>query len=334
MRIGTQFSQPAVGLPPRDAIAAYTRLVQTAARAGFESFWAGQHFLPGDYQLFQPLPLLARLSAAAPELTLGTSVILLPLLNPLDVAEQAATIDAMAGGGFRLGVGLGYRKLEFEGSGVPRAEADTRFEESIALIRRLWAGEETSFSGVHFRLAGGRINPSIQGNGIAPILLGAYSERAVERAGRIGDGWIVPPELVGDELKRRLDLFRTTAATAARSGTIVLMRAFHVTTSHVEQRRIDELLTTHFGQKRRWGLRKGVDDRGDPVADARAGAILGDPDDCLAAIERIKDEIAPDDLILLMGFRGTGDASLEASLELAGDGVLPYLKGAPAGTVG
>ena len=127
MRIGTQFSQPAVGLPPRDALERYTRLVETAADAGFESFWAGQHFLPGEYQLFQPLPLLARLSAAAPRLTLGTSVILLPLLNPLDVAEQAATIDAMTAGGFRLGVGLGYRSLEFAASGVERSEAETRF---------------------------------------------------------------------------------------------------------------------------------------------------------------------------------------------------------------
>ena len=77
MQVGTQFSQPALGLPPRRAIASYTRLVETAAAAGFDSFWAGQHFMPGDYQLFQPLPLLARLSAAVPDLTLGTSVILL-----------------------------------------------------------------------------------------------------------------------------------------------------------------------------------------------------------------------------------------------------------------
>src|SRR6266700_4086827 len=100
MRVGTQFSQPALGLPPPEAFASYARLVETAAAGGFSSFWAGQHFLPGDYQLFQPLPLLARLSAHAPAMTVGTSVILLPLLNPLDVAEQSATIDAMAGGGF------------------------------------------------------------------------------------------------------------------------------------------------------------------------------------------------------------------------------------------
>lgn len=323
MQIGTQFSQPAVGLPPRRAITAYTRLVETAAAAGFDSFWAGQHFLPGDYQLFQPLPLLARLSAAVPEMTLGTSVILLPLLNPVDVAEQAATIDAMTAGGFQLGVGLGYRRSEFAASGVPRGALERRFEESVELIRRLWSGDEATFEGAHFRLDGGRINPPPAGAGSTPILLGAYSEWAVQRAGRIGDGWIVPPELVGNALDRRLELFRRAAADASRSGTIVLMRPFHVTTSGEERRRVEELLAAHFGRKRSWGLKKGGDDTVDPAADASAAAIVGDPDECLAAIERVQREVTPDHLILLMGFRGTSDADLEASLRLAGERVLP-----------
>jgi alkanesulfonate monooxygenase SsuD/methylene tetrahydromethanopterin reductase-like flavin-dependent oxidoreductase (luciferase family) len=326
VQIGTQFSQPALGLPARGAITAYTRLVEAAAAAGFDSFWAGQHFLPGDYQLFQPLPLLARLSAAVPEMTLGTSVILLPLLNPVDVAEQVATIDAMTAGGFQLGVGLGYRQSEFAASGVPRSALETRFEESIELIRRLWSGDEVKFEGAHFRLDGGRINPQPARAGSTPILLGAYSERAVERAARIGDGWIVPPELVGSALERRLELFRRTAEAASQSGTIVLMRPFHVTTSGDERGRVEELLATHFGRKRSWGLRKGGDDTVDPAADARAAAIVGNPDECLAAIERVQRQIAPDHLILLMGFRGTSDTETETSLNLAGERVLPHAR--------
>jgi alkanesulfonate monooxygenase SsuD/methylene tetrahydromethanopterin reductase-like flavin-dependent oxidoreductase (luciferase family) len=326
MQVGTQFSQPALGLPPRRAIASYTRLVETAAAAGFDSFWAGQHFMPGDYQLFQPLPLLARLSAAVPDLTLGTSVILLPLLNPVDVAEQAATIDAMTTGGFQLGVGLGYRQSEFDASGVPRTALEPRFEESIELIRRLWSGQEANFEGTHFRLGGGRINPLPAAAGSTPILLGAYAERSVERAARIGDGWIVPPELVGDALTRRLDLFRRTASAASRPGTVVLMRPFHVTTSEKERRRIEELLANHFGRKRSWGLRKGTDDTVDPAADAREAAIVGSPEQCLTAIDGVVRDAAPDHLILLMGFRGTTDAELEAALELAGERVLPLAK--------
>jgi alkanesulfonate monooxygenase SsuD/methylene tetrahydromethanopterin reductase-like flavin-dependent oxidoreductase (luciferase family) len=326
MRIGAQFSQPALGISPREAMDTYCRLVAATEEAGFDSFWAGQHFLPGDYQLFQPLPLLARLSAAAPTLTLGTSVILLPLLNPLDVAEQAAAIDAMAGGGFQLGVGLGYRKLEFEASGIPWAEADSRFEESLELIRRLWSGAEIGFDGTHFKLAGGRINPAPAGRTDTPILLGAYSERAVQRAARIGDGWIVPPELVGETLTQRLELFRNVARENSRRGSIVLMRPFHVTRQVDEQQRVASLLARHFGRKRSWGLRKGSDDTRDPGADAATASVIGSPEECIAKIERLMDEVRPDELILLTGFRGTGDEHLRASIELAGNSVLPALR--------
>ena len=323
LQIGIQLSQPASGLSPREAILEYTRVVETAAEAGFDSFWSGQHFLAGEYQLFQPLPLLARLSATVPRMTLGTSVLLLPLLNPIDLAEQAATIDAMAGGGFRLGVGLGYRQLEFDASGVPRTEAQTRFVESIDLIRRLWSGAEVRYEGRHYQLAAGRINPRPESAEGTRILVGAYAERAVERAGTIGDGWIVPPELVGDALQRRLDLFRRASASASRPGTIVLIRAFHITASAEEHRQIELRLARHFARKRTWGIRRGMDDTRDPALDARAAAIIGTPTECLQAIRKYEQEVAPDHLILLMGFRGTETASLLRSLELAGERLLP-----------
>jgi alkanesulfonate monooxygenase SsuD/methylene tetrahydromethanopterin reductase-like flavin-dependent oxidoreductase (luciferase family) len=323
LRIGLQLSQPVAGLSPRDAIVEYTRIVETAAGAGFDSFWAGQHFLADEYQLFQPLPLLARLSASVPQLTLGTSVLLLPLLNPLEVAEQAATIDAMAGGGFQLGVGLGYRQVEFDASGIARAEALTRFLESIELIRRLWSGEQVAYEGSHFRLSAGRINPPPAQRDGTSILIGAHAERAVERAGRIGDGWIVPPELGGRALQRRLELFRHASASASRPGTVALIRPFHVTTSAEEKRAIERLLEKHFAQKRTWGLRQGKGDTSDPGLDARAAAIIGSPTDCLEAIRRYEQEAAPDHLVLLMGFRGAGTTGLFRSLELAGELVLP-----------
>ena len=305
----------------------YSHLVEIAASAGFDSFWAGQHFLPGDYQLFQPLPLLARLSAAVPDLMLGTSVILLPLLNPLDVAEQAAAIDAMTTGGFQLGVGLGYRQLEFDASGIRRSEVETRFEESIELIGTCGRAKRRLRRIAHFRLVGGKINPPPARRASTPLLVGAYAERAVERAGRIGDGWIVPPELVGGGLERRLELFRSAASSASTAGTVVLMRAFHVTTNDGERHTVEEALERHFGRKRAWGLKKGKDDTSDPAADARAAAIVGTPDECVAKIEQVKRDIAPDHLILLMGFRGTGDAFIQRALELSGERVLPALIG-------
>jgi alkanesulfonate monooxygenase SsuD/methylene tetrahydromethanopterin reductase-like flavin-dependent oxidoreductase (luciferase family) len=225
----------------------------------------------------------------------------------------------MAGGGFQLGVGLGYRQVEFDASGVARADARTRFQESIELIRRLWSGAQVAYEGRHFRLSAGRINPPPANRDGTSILIGAYAERAVERAGRIGDGWIVPPELGGRALQRRLELFRQASASASRPGTVALIRAFHVTASAEEKRELERLLEQHFAQKRAWGIRQGQDDTRDPGLDARAAAIIGSPTECLEAIGNYEREAAPDHLVLLMGFRGAGTAGLFRSLELAGE---------------
>jgi alkanesulfonate monooxygenase SsuD/methylene tetrahydromethanopterin reductase-like flavin-dependent oxidoreductase (luciferase family) len=167
------------------------------------------------------------------------------------------------------------------------------------------------------------MNPPPRNAERTPILVGAYSARAVERAGRIGDGWIVPPELAGEGLRRRLEAFRSASASSSRSGSVALIRAFHVAASAEERRRVELLLERHFAQKRTWGIRRDADDTRDPALDARAAAIVGTPTECVEAIRRYEQDVAPDHLILLMGFRGTERASLLRSLELAGELVLP-----------
>jgi alkanesulfonate monooxygenase SsuD/methylene tetrahydromethanopterin reductase-like flavin-dependent oxidoreductase (luciferase family) len=322
MRLGIQFSQPAVRPSPVNAIDAYLRLIERAHRAGFASFWAGQHFLSGDYQLFQPLPLLARASAAVPGMTLGTSVLLLPMLNPLDVAEQGAAVDAMTGGRFVLGVGLGYRDPELAASGIRREEMVGRFEEGVRIVGRLWEGREDPIAGRFYRLAEGRINPRPVQQPRPPILGGAYAEPAVVRAARLTDGWIVPPELHGAALERRLELFRE--AREGRPATLAVMRPFHPTRDADEAATIHALLSQHFGRKRTWGLQKGADAAAsDAAADASASAIVGDPERCVEAIAACHERWRPDHLILLMGFRGTDEGALERAIELAGERVLP-----------
>jgi alkanesulfonate monooxygenase SsuD/methylene tetrahydromethanopterin reductase-like flavin-dependent oxidoreductase (luciferase family) len=87
------------------------------------------------------------------------------------------------------------------------------------------------------------------------------------------------------------------------------------------------LLEKHFAQKRTWGLRKGAGDTRDPALDAGAAAIIGTPTECIEAITKCEQEVAPDHLILLMGFRGAETASLLRSLELAGELILPSVRG-------
>src|ERR1700733_7694598 len=98
------------------------------------------------------VPMLARFTAEAPRLRLNAGVILLPLLSPLHVAEEFATLDVMSGGKIILGVGLGYRDVEFKAFGVPRRERASRLEDNLVAIRRLWTEEKVSMKTGHFEL--------------------------------------------------------------------------------------------------------------------------------------------------------------------------------------
>ena len=142
MRFGIALS---VQHRPDDAQAArfaeHLEQVRVARAAGFHSVWASQHYLSDPFTYFQPVPTLARVAAEAEGLTLGTGILLLPLLQPVDVAEQLATLDVIAGGRLIVGVGLGYRDVENRAMQVdPRARVG-RFEEALDVLERLWGGE-------------------------------------------------------------------------------------------------------------------------------------------------------------------------------------------------
>src|SRR5437899_4545323 len=121
--------------------------VRAARDAGFDLIVMGQHFLSTPFQEMQSLPALARLAAEAGTMRVGATVILLPLLNPVDVAEQVATLDVICEGRFIMGVGLGYREEEYEAFGVQGKERVPRFLESLELIKRLWTEDEVTHRG-------------------------------------------------------------------------------------------------------------------------------------------------------------------------------------------
>ncbi|MCH5376941.1 MAG: LLM class flavin-dependent oxidoreductase, partial [Planctomycetes bacterium] len=115
--LATQFVEGAHVARHVDEIIAQTH---AARDAGFHSLWAAQHYGIGPIQMLQPTPLLARLIPESGNMMLGPNILVLPVLNPVLVAEEAATIDVMSGGRYILGVGLGYRDEEFEMAGIEK----------------------------------------------------------------------------------------------------------------------------------------------------------------------------------------------------------------------
>ena len=159
-----------------------------AERLGFDSAWITEHHFCDDGYTPSPLVMGAAIGARTKRLRLGTNLMVLPLHNPLRVAEDSATLSLLTGGRFDLGVGVGYRELEFREFGREIKQRPSLIEEAIAIIRRAWAGERINFSGKRFAHGDVRVTPVPEHP--PKLYLGGMTEPAIDRAARIADGFL------------------------------------------------------------------------------------------------------------------------------------------------
>jgi alkanesulfonate monooxygenase SsuD/methylene tetrahydromethanopterin reductase-like flavin-dependent oxidoreductase (luciferase family) len=165
--------------------------VRAAREAGFGALWLPHHWLTHPMQMLQLGPVMGYLAAHAEGMTIGPNILILPPLNPVHVAEEAATLDIVTGGNFILGVGLGYRAPEFDAFGVPLAERAPRFNESIALMRRLWREERVSHQGRFYSVEDAGLGARPVRVGGPPVYIAGQAAVSVRRAARIGDAWLI-----------------------------------------------------------------------------------------------------------------------------------------------
>src|ERR1051325_9960184 len=135
------------------------RFVREADQLGFDSLTKTAHYSAHPFQMLQLVPMLARFTAEAPRLRLNAGVVLLPLLSPLHVAEEFATLDVMSGGKVILVAGLGYRDVEFKAFGVPRAERARGLSHNLIAIKRLSTEDRVTMTAGHFELDDASCSP-------------------------------------------------------------------------------------------------------------------------------------------------------------------------------
>ena len=157
-------------------------------KAGFGSVWLTEHHFCEDGYTPSPFVLLAAIAERAGSMHLGTNLIVSPLHEPVRLAEDAATLSLLSGGRFDLGIGLGYWKREFEAFGRNLKNRPSLIEEGVEIVRRCWSGSTEPFRGKRFTYAGLPTYP--QPERAPKILVGAMAEPAIERAARIGDGFL------------------------------------------------------------------------------------------------------------------------------------------------
>jgi alkanesulfonate monooxygenase SsuD/methylene tetrahydromethanopterin reductase-like flavin-dependent oxidoreductase (luciferase family) len=191
-------------------------MVRLADRLGFDSVTKTAHYSAHPFQMLQMVPMLARFTAEAPRLRLNAGVLLLPLYSPLHVAEEFATLDVLSGGKIILGVGLGYRDVEFKAFGMPRQQRARRFEANLIAIRRLWSEDKVSMRTPYFELDDASCLPKPLQRPHPPIWIGANADPAVERAARLGDCWYIGPGVERATVERQMELYRRALDAAGK----------------------------------------------------------------------------------------------------------------------
>ncbi|WP_328520688.1 LLM class flavin-dependent oxidoreductase [Kribbella sp. NBC_00359] len=175
-----------VVLPDESAAMAPERLVELAVAAeelGYGTAWLPDHLLPpGEFGstyggVYEPLVTIGYLAARTTRIRFGTSVLVLPMRSPYVVAKQAATLHRLSGERLVLGIGAGWDATEFASVGATFEDRGRRTDESLAIIRDLFAGKDR----------GGVFEPKLRAR--LPIMIGGTTKAALRRAARYGDEW-------------------------------------------------------------------------------------------------------------------------------------------------
>ena len=166
-------------------------VIPSELRSSFSYGTTGQYAIEANQNFFEAISVLTYLAGRTSRVHLGTSVLVLPYRQPLVVAKQWATLDALSGGRTVLGVGAGFMREQFEVLGLDtfdRRGAAT--DEAIRLFRTVWAaGAEVSFAGEVYRFQPVRFLPKPARPGRPPIWVGGNGRRSIRRAAELGDGW-------------------------------------------------------------------------------------------------------------------------------------------------
>ncbi len=311
---------------------------------GFDTAWLGElHFSRGFSISADPLMILAAAAQRTRQIRLGTAVTLLPLHNPVKIAEEAATADILSDGRIELGVGRGTAPLHYEGYGIPQEESRERFEEALDFIIGAWTSDSFSYEGKYFRAYRLSVVPRPVQRPHPPVRIAANSPDTFPMAARrrfpiFATPLINPP----DKLKEGLAVYRKTLPAGAK-GDAALAFPVHVAASRDEARRECEPGLLRFLREAAERLRplgstdiksfeafRQVLARIERVTyedlDREMG-VFGDPDYCVERVRALQRDYGMDELICYFNQGGVMDhAMVRQSMTLFAKEVLPHCR--------
>ena len=311
---------------------------------GFDTAWLGElHFSRPFSILAAPLMVLAAAAQRTTRIRLGTAVTLLPLHNPVKMAEEAATADVLSDGRLEFGVGRGTAPMHYAGYGIPQEESRERFDEALDFILQAWTNECFSFEGKHYRVHDLTVIPKPLQSPHPPVRIAANSPDTFPTAGRrrlpiFATPLINPP----DKLKDGLAVYRETLP-ASTPGDTALAFPVHVTTSRAQARQECEpgllrLLRAAAERLRPLGQAdiKSFEAFRQVLARIervkyedldREMGVFGDPEYCIERVQALRREYGMDEFICYFNQGGIMEhAMVKQSMTLFAKEVLPHCR--------
>lgn len=293
VRLGVLLRLSRLGVDPAP-IADFVREVEAA---GFDYVESTEHVLganpasrPGwdgltnAVAFHDPFVLFGFLAGVTSTIGFASGVLILPQRQTVIVAKQAATVDVLSGGRFRLGVGVGMLRHEYEGLGEDFTNRGARSEEQLQLLRALWAQEHVTFEGRWHRIDDAGINPRPP-SGAVPLWIGGSHERTIERVAKWGDGWMPNTFRPDDTARDAFSRLRQLTEAAGRDPDAVGVETAASLGDGTEDDWRDELLAW----KRCGATHLTVDPwAGPPTAPGASDAIA----ESLARLRRFRDAVA------------------------------------------
>ena len=307
--------------------------VRAARDVGFDLISTGQHYLAAPYQMSTVFPLLGRLAAEAGEMHVAATVILVPLHNPVELAESVATMDSICDGRFILGIGLGYRDSEYAAFGIQRSERVGRLREAVEVMKLLWTEEEVEFNGKYYQVPRTKVVTRPVQKPYPPIWVAANNDIAIRRAARWGYPWLINPHATVPMVADQWTRYKAALGEAGQPTPVVLpmMRELYVAqnreTAYIESR---PYLQGKYVAYASWGQDKAMP--GDvsfniPYEDlAHDRFLLGSSQDVGDEIQRYSDELGVNYLIFRMQWPGMDQTQVLKQIELMGRDVIPRFK--------
>ena len=321
-----------------EKMAEHVEQLRLAREGGFEGVAIGNHLSYGNTAWFPPLETLLHLAPQAGGMQIATCMLILPLYHPLQVAEQAALLDAVSDGRFTLGVAPGWQRDEFELMGLDFDRRIGRYLEGVALIRRLFTERGIYVSGKHFAAKGLTLALRPVRRPRPPMWFGGSVDAAVKRAARLadtrlGDSWVASSHLVGDAVRRQAAGFREAleALGKPRPARFPMLRNIVVApdrrTAIREAGPFLEASYRVFGQ---WGLFQtiGGAEKGQPGLDELLAGrvVMGAPEEVAEELLSLAEATGCNRIVTRIQWLGMDQRLVLRSIDLLADRVLPMLR--------